>query len=72
MGVLTVLNQTKRDELRKLQDEWMEHPTITAEIRRRGWSARIAGSISPTFAQVQANLLPEWESFFKEHLKELE
>lgn len=61
------MSDTDRQRLRDLQDRWLSLPVIRNHIRNHGEHQHIGNDDSPTFADVKAMLLPEWEQWFNDY-----
>lgn len=58
------------DDLRALQQRFLEHGATCWQIGYHGWDGKIAGPESPSFANVRDRVLPGWETWFREFLGE--
>lgn len=61
-----ILTDQQRDELRDLQDRWLNLAVVKHQIRNHGEDEHIAGPDSPTFYDVRRLLLPEWRQWFSD------
>lgn len=61
------MTDAERDSLRALQDRWLALPVVQHQIRNFGEAEPITGRPdAPTFCDVRAVLLPEWEEWFSD------
>ena len=68
------MTREQRDELRALQDRWLELPSIRRQIELYGEDEPIAmgfpGNPWPTFRQVKMMLHPDLASWFADFFRE--
>lgn len=58
----------RRAELRAIQDAWLEIPAVQRSIKEKGADVSVFGQGTPTPAQVQRRLFPQWEQWFRNRL----